>query len=637
MCLRGIDTKDLAVADHGSDEAAPWHDNIGNRIFPHPETPVVKGTFSGALSCGDRTLGGSQKKESSEPKDSQQNAEKNQQKKPEAKDQVSVADNFSDAYRSTTAQASTLDSVSVADNFNQKAGAGINLGNALEAPREGDWGVVLKPEYFRAIKEAGFSNVRLPVRWSAHASYQPPYTIDPQFMARVDWAIEQARANGLEVVMDMHHFEDLENNPEGSKQRFLGMWKQIAEHYKDQPNDLAFELYNEPSKNITADKWNELSAQALEVVRASNPTRCIVVGPVEWNNINQLPSLKLPESDRNLLVTFHYYEPFHFTHQGASWVGGSNQWLGTKWTGSPAETSNLHASFEKAAKWGQEHDRPMYLGEFGSISNADMDSRARWTRAVQTEARSHGMSSSYWEFCSMFGAYDPYSNRWRAPLLDALTRGEASFPEPPPLPRPEPRPQPNPEVHPQPGPGPYPQPDGDRHPTPGPEPYPQPGPSPYPQPDGDRHPTPGPEPYPEPYPGPGPDSPWQPYPEPIYQPRQQHPSDWNSLSLWISRWRELIQHEISLIARLFEAMQSSLDLLNSEFINLRKHYSQRTSDFGNDPYVDTLPALNLQEGSPLGSRRFEKTGVRNDPYAYAQDRLPGLILQDAGNLRLCRN
>ena len=60
-------------------------------------------------------------------------------------------------------------------------GRGVNLANALEAPREGDWGVVLKEEYFDRIASAGFDSVRLPVRWSAHAEASPPYRIDPKF------------------------------------------------------------------------------------------------------------------------------------------------------------------------------------------------------------------------------------------------------------------------------------------------------------------------------------------------------------------------------------------------------------------------------------------------------------------------
>jgi len=85
-----------------------------------------------------------------------------------------------------------------------KLGRGINLGNALEAPKEGEWGVQLKAEYFPAIKKAGFATVRLPVRWSAHAQKEAPYTIDAKFAERVDWAVDQALANGLNIIVNVH-------------------------------------------------------------------------------------------------------------------------------------------------------------------------------------------------------------------------------------------------------------------------------------------------------------------------------------------------------------------------------------------------------------------------------------------------
>ena len=76
--------------------------------------------------------------------------------------------------------------------MNQLLGRGVNLGNAFDAPSEGEWGVVIQEEYFQIIKDAGFNSVRLPVRWSAHALSQPPYTINPEFMKRVDWAVNCA-------------------------------------------------------------------------------------------------------------------------------------------------------------------------------------------------------------------------------------------------------------------------------------------------------------------------------------------------------------------------------------------------------------------------------------------------------------
>src|SRR5215469_14732301 len=77
---------------------------------------------------------------------------------------------------------------------NKRLGRGINLGNALEAPKEGAWGVTLKPEYFKAIKDAGFATVRLPIKCSAHANTPPPHPTPPAFSRRIDGAVEQPLA-----------------------------------------------------------------------------------------------------------------------------------------------------------------------------------------------------------------------------------------------------------------------------------------------------------------------------------------------------------------------------------------------------------------------------------------------------------
>jgi endoglucanase len=300
-------------------------------------------------------------------------------------------------------------------------GRGVNLANALEAPKEGDWGVVLKEEYFDRIASAGFDSVRLPVRWSAHAEASPPYRIDPKFLDRVDWAIKQLLKRRITPIVNMHNYDELVREPDKNRERFVALWRQIAEHYEGYPRALAFELFNEPNGNLTADKWNELLAETITVVRRTNPRREIVVGPVGWNGIKELPSLELPEKDRYIIVTVHYYNPFHFTHQGASWAGpDSQQWLGTKWTGTPAEQRDVRRDFDAAITWAVQHHRPIWLGEFGAYSKADLDSRVRWTRFVTQEALKRKMGFAYWEFCSGFGIYDPQRHRWIEPLKDAL-------------------------------------------------------------------------------------------------------------------------------------------------------------------------------------------------------------------------
>ena len=296
---------------------------------------------------------------------------------------------------------------------------GINFGNALDAPEEGAWGVTLKEQYFQAIEDAGFRSVRLPIRWSAHGAPTPPYTIAPNFFARVDWAVQQALSRHISIVLDMHHFVEVHNEPEKQSPRLLALWDQIASHYRDFPKNLFFELLNEPSNQLTDDRWQNIMLGLVQTIRKTNPDREFIVGSAFWNSLDHLDRLHLPDADHRLIPTFHYYVPMRFTHQGASWVKGADQWKDVTWMGTADEERVLKDGFDKAASWARANRRPLYMGEFGSFHPADMDSRVRWTRAVAREAEEHQISWAYWEF---FALYDPKSNAWREQLLQALLK-----------------------------------------------------------------------------------------------------------------------------------------------------------------------------------------------------------------------
>lgn len=301
----------------------------------------------------------------------------------------------------------------------EKLARSVNLGNALEAPREGEWGVTLQAEYFRLIHEAGFSAVRIPISWSTHTSQQPPYTIDPDFFSRVDWAVKEALSNDLAVVINIHHFNELISDPEANHDKLLSIWNQVAERYKDQSDDVFFELLNEPNGSMANIYWNKYAAELIALIRKSNPDRTLIVGPGDWNSPRALNGLILPEEDRNIIVTFHFYDPFSFTHQGAEWVDPVPD-LGITWEGTENDKLAIHAVFKLADKWAQKHSRPLFLGEFGAYGKADMESRARWTEYVARTSEEYSIGWSYWEFCSGFGLYDPEAKSWNQPLLDAL-------------------------------------------------------------------------------------------------------------------------------------------------------------------------------------------------------------------------
>ncbi|NOY37377.1 MAG: glycoside hydrolase family 5 protein [Chlorobi bacterium] len=295
----------------------------------------------------------------------------------------------------------------------------VNLGNALEAPHEGDWGMIIRKEYIDSIAAAGFTAVRIPIKWSAHADKVPPYTVDPAFFTRIDEVVGWCLDAGLNAIIDFHHYDELTSDPESHKERWLAIWRQISQHFSNAPDSIFFELLNEPHDALTADLWNRYLAEAIDLIRKDNPTRILIAGPVQWNAFDKLNTLVLPQ-DTLLIATFHYYLPFHFTHQGAEWVDGSNAWMGTTWTATDEEKQNLEDDFETAASWGQTYNRPLFLGEFGAYSKADSLSRILWTTFVRETAESKGISWAYWEFGAGFGIYDRGTNSWRDGLLNAL-------------------------------------------------------------------------------------------------------------------------------------------------------------------------------------------------------------------------
>jgi endoglucanase len=305
-------------------------------------------------------------------------------------------------------------------------GRGINMGNMLEAPREGDWGVRLDPAYVDKVAGA-FKTVRVPVRWSNHAAPTADAKLDPVFAARVDEVVDALLAKGMYVILDLHHYTQLFGGPPQRNEfpvdpsvletRLVNMWRQIALRYKDRSPKLLFELLNEPHERLDGEAWNALAARALVAVRASNPTRAVLIGPGYWNNVRDLPKLRLPP-DRNLIVAIHNYDPFPFTHQGITWLPHPFP-TGTTCCDA-AQRKQVTDALDAAQRWSEEHGYPLHLGEFGAYNAADMQSRENYTRLVRDEAERRGIGWTYWEFASSFGVYSPETGTWVEPIRRAL-------------------------------------------------------------------------------------------------------------------------------------------------------------------------------------------------------------------------
>lgn len=273
-----------------------------------------------------------------------------------------------------------------------------------------------QPRHFKAIKDGGFDAVRINLHAFSHMDADN--RLDPAWLKTLDGLVEAALAQKLTVILDEHDFNTCGQDPVACKPRLVAFWRQIGEHFKDAPDGVVFELLNEPNKKLTDALWNDWIAELLPIVRATNPTRNVIIGPAFWNNISHLEQLKLPAGDQHLIATVHYYLPMEFTHQGAPWNPDTPK-TGVTW-GTPAERDRMKADFDTVQAWSKAQGRPILLGEFGAYDKGDMASRAAYTAAAAREAEARGWAWAYWQYDSDFVVYDIKKDAWVEPIHRAL-------------------------------------------------------------------------------------------------------------------------------------------------------------------------------------------------------------------------
>lgn len=300
---------------------------------------------------------------------------------------------------------------------NRRLGRGVNiLGyDPLWRSREQ---ARFQDKHFRLLHEAGFQSVRINLHAFRHMDDGPDRALKPAWWTTLDWAVTQATAQGLQVILDLHEFTALGQDAAGNRDKFLAFWKQVAAHYREAPSSVVFEILNEPNKALTPVLWNAYLRDALAVIRETNPSRNVVVGPAFWNSVDHLHELELPADDRHLIVTVHYYKPMPFTHQGAPWTQEKDK-SGIAW-GSETERQAVKADFDRVTAWSRKHDRPILLGEFGAYDKAPTESRIRYTDFVARTAEASGWSWAYWQFDSDFLLWDMKRDTWVEPILQAL-------------------------------------------------------------------------------------------------------------------------------------------------------------------------------------------------------------------------
>ena len=257
----------------------------------------------------------------------------------------------------------------------------INLANTLEPPNEGDWGPAFRDEDARIIGSAGFSTVRLPVNFLGHASAAAPYTLDARFMRRVRHVIDALRGSGLNVIVDQHNNEDLSAAP---------------------------------NANLLA-----TLAPSLAAIRETNPIRVVVIGGERWSGVDSLASLTLPD-DPNVVPTVHYYDPFEFTHQGASFIHPAPP-FGRSFGGA-ADAAQLQDSLAKIRAYMARTGRVPFVGEYGAIETIPLEQRISYYRTATAAFASVGLASCAWGYRNAFPLWK--NGRWLPGMVEAIAAPE---------------------------------------------------------------------------------------------------------------------------------------------------------------------------------------------------------------------
>lgn len=338
-------------------------------------------------------------------------------------------------------------------NFNR----GINLGGFLSqcAHTAEHYESFVTESDIARIAADGFDHVRLPVDYEVLESQDGAF-LDAGFRL-VEKIIRLCGSKGLNIVLDLHKAYGYDFNDAGdaaknslfsdgaAARRFLRLWNEISGRFGNLPN-VAFELLNEVVEKENAQSWNSLIVRAVAAVRKNAPSAPIIYGGIQWNSVRTLRLLEKP-ADKNIIWTFHFYEPLLFTHQKAYWVPALKDCESVHYPDAmetyrersrPVGYQGDAVIKCRAAEMGipfimemiqdgvaaaQKAGVPLYCGEFGVIDRAPLPDAVRWFRDVDQVFRRYKIGCAVWNFRQKdFGLYDGHFDSVRRELLDIWMR-----------------------------------------------------------------------------------------------------------------------------------------------------------------------------------------------------------------------
>jgi endoglucanase len=301
------------------------------------------------------------------------------------------------------------------------------------------------------LKRAGFTVCRLPLAPDLlFDPYQP--SMQKAEIHLVDKAVRLLLDAGLAVVLDPIHGSSSDAEWERRLDHdpvFLGQvreyWEALARHFAGISSArIFFEVMNEPHlsarEKVDPAWWKPVQESLVAAVRRGAPLNTIVVTGERWGGIDGLLQMK-PLADRNIVYSFHWYDPFTFTHQGAEWAGPVQAELaGIPYPSSPAAVTSVATALAdpgarsqvlrygeevwneervkkglaRAADWAAANHVPLFCGEFGVYRKAaPAGDRLQWIGDVRRNLEAMGIGWCMWDYETDFGLVTYTEPGWR--------------------------------------------------------------------------------------------------------------------------------------------------------------------------------------------------------------------------------
>ena len=283
------------------------------------------------------------------------------------------------------------------------------------------------------IKSLGFDHVRLPIEPAPLLNNTPdPSILNTTYLGYIDRALDMILATGLTVIVDIHPSDDFKlrmARDERGIEAFSTFWRAFASHLaKRDPESVLLEVINEPMVE-DAYRWYGIQGKLIAAIRQGAPNHTIIACGHRWSGLSEMLFLE-PYADPNIIYNFHYYEPFAFTHQGATWAGPNLPFYkNVPYPSSPDavkllldtipddparynllrygednwNAQRIDRELGAAATWAAKHRVYITCNEFGTfrkvVKAAD---RLAWLQDMRTALEKHGIGWTMWDYAGGF-------------------------------------------------------------------------------------------------------------------------------------------------------------------------------------------------------------------------------------------